>query len=406
MSSVHSYIKIFLFAFVCRLLPKYFLVKLLLFITTIENNGKDKTLLVLNRPFFDLDIEQLRKNKKFNFLTINLIFIGYIQKFYLPKKFQVQTNYQKVQQSDLRHYKFLQGIFEEYLNILGKKFNIVCAVSPHIDYWQPEILRSVCQNKNISFVAICRENPVFDFQKNKVFKYYNKKQFKFQGDLVFVFHQKVKNIFQKAKVFNSSKIIVSGAPRLEAYKKIKKKKLKFIALFDFSIGYFADNAFIMILKYFSKNKNIINKNNLTILIKCKKKENVFFVQNLIRKYDLHSDIFKITYKEKMKNILEQTKFAINYNSLSIADCILSHTPLILLNCKNHSQKNNSKILFKKNYIRKFKRHKKIIKFVKYDKDFEKNFEKISNRLLNLRNTQINFKNTNRDILKEIFSFDE
>lgn len=97
-------------------------------------------------------------------------------------------------------------------------------------FYRPEFeIQKVCKKLKISFISCHKEGISSQEFINWMFKLVKKINIKFYGSKVLVYNQKIKKFLENVKLVNSSKIIVTGCPRVDEqfkYRLIRSKNKK------------------------------------------------------------------------------------------------------------------------------------------------------------------------------------
>ena len=307
----------------------------LIFLTSKKiYNKKKHTILVVSRDLFSKDMNEIYNKKQYNFIVINIQFMGYIQRFFIPKKYQVQTKFQKYIKNNLESWSRSIRLGENLIKLLSKKYKLSLVIDSNFDYWQSEFIRQAI-NKKIPYLVLCRENPVFKFQKKLLVKYFKTNKFKSTANKICVFSESAKDIYAKSNIINQNKIIVTGSPRLDAYRRLKMNNKKYITLISFlDKNYFSSKTFkdilIMLLNY----EISFKKKNLNIFIKCKNREDAENVNLILKNYNLSFSNINVDYKTDLPSILSKSVVAITFNSFSFVECVLAKIKILIPNWDN------------------------------------------------------------------------
>lgn len=325
-----------------------------------------QTFLCIGRDRFNDDIGVLLENKKrkFNYFILSNGFTRF-QQAHVPKKFQEQTFYQsEITSSDISG--LIHYADQTILPLL--KYNLVGVISANFDYWQDHSFKIICKKYGLKFNVLSRENPVIPSVIDFVSSRYKRYNYKFQGNKIMVAGEVSKAVLIKSQISTSNSIISTGLPRFDKYLLSLNKmdtfnEKKLIVLFSFRQGYLFDNHFDNVLNDFVDLSVRYKKYNF--VIKAKDFQDFVIIKKQLKK--LKSKNINVTFTREIIKILSNALVAINFNSLSVIDCLLCKIPVIIINPIKCDQK---KLMFTE------KEDSNILYFISKDKNLETVFKEI------------------------------
>jgi hypothetical protein len=300
-------------------------------------HGDKPFILTCDKTHFSKDIDQLVLQTDLNIVRLNNGFFCFFQEVFVPADVMRQTFYQNEEYQ--KRYKREWIILEKFADLfilnleknLGQKIGIIIAA--HVDYGHVDSLRLVAARRNIKFTCLVRENFILEREKIDVRDYYFNHKFKFQGDRIFVFSEATKNILAEAQVFETSKIIVTGAPRFDIWRDFKKtttlgsqKINQTITLVSFSHpDYLAPEAFAILVKEFEKMARLVPQINF--LIKAKDRGDYFRITEDLKITETSN--LKISFTSDIKELLKSSNIVIGFNSLLLVEAIMAQCHVVI-----------------------------------------------------------------------------
>ena len=257
--------------------------------------------------------------------------------------------------------KFLddqERIDEFFFNILDysiKKLKIKIIFSAAAYYIQDAIYFSFFKKKKIKIVIIQRENLIFQKMQNHLIKNYFKNYQPTKADLILTQNESTKKVMKGINFYKESKIVVSGALRMDNFvKKIKnrklidkKKKKKIIVFFSFTknsgINIKKNNSVISandnkgLVKFFYNTHNLIidyfsKKSDCNLVIKHKFGDH--FLDEIRDNWKKYSgkELPKnctLTSKANVHNLILNADMVIGFNSTTLFESGLRKIPIII-----------------------------------------------------------------------------
>ena len=312
--------------------------------------------LAVDRPRFNLDATQLKKNKNIRLIVVSRKIFYFIGKVFIKKDFQLQSSYHFRKKEDIalwnktigmihsdvhekildfeakilqlnldkkNLYSYYEYLYKKYL----EKFNISHLLLSNVDYWEVQEFSKVLKKNGTRINILYRESIASPKQTNYLKNYYSSDCFKnLSVDKIFVFGEKAKNIFKATLFVNNENVHSVGAPRIDYYKNIKNLPIKnMVTLFDFSLPSYKlqNTAFETILILYKLSKKYPN---IKFLVKTKtqKETNKIISKNLVK----NSSNFQVSNNVKMKKIMENSKIIIGTNTTAVLETLFLKTHIM------------------------------------------------------------------------------
>ena len=312
--------------------------------------------LAVDRPRFNLDATQLKKNKNIRLIVVSRKIFYFIGKVFIKKDFQLQSSYHFRKKEDIalwnktigmihsdvhekildfeakilqlnldkkNLYSYYEYLYKKYL----EKFNISHLLLSNVDYWEVQEFSKVLKKNGTRINILYRESIASPKQTNYLKNYYSSDCFKnLSVDKIFVFGEKAKNIFKDTLFVNNENVHSVGAPRIDYYKNIKNLPIKnMVTLFDFSLPSYKlqNTAFETILILYKLSKKYPN---IKFLVKTKtqKETNKIISKNLVK----NSSNFQVSNNVKMKKIMENSKIIIGTNTTAVLETLFLKTHIM------------------------------------------------------------------------------
>ncbi len=360
------------FIFFYLILSYYFFINI--FQITLKK-GKP-IVLAVDRPRFNLDAIQLKKNKNIRLIVVSRKIFYFIGKVFIEKDFQLQSSYHFRKKEDIvlwnntigmihsdvhekildfeakilqlnsdkkNLYSYYEYLYKKYL----ERFNISHLLLSNVDYWEVQEFSKVLKKNGSRINVLYRESIASPKQTNYLKNYYSSDCFNnLTVDKIFVFGEKAKTIFKDTIFITNENVHSVGAPRIDYYKNIKNLPIKnMVTLFDFSLPSYKlqNTAFETILIIYKLSKKYPS---IKFLVKTKtqKETNKIISKNLVK----ISSNFQVSNNVKMKKIMENSKIIIGTNTTAVLETLFLDTHIMFpsWNVENNDMENlivNNKI---------------------------------------------------------------
>lgn len=356
----------------------YRLLSYLLFFSIEKGNWlKDRpSILCIKRDLFDKDITEMRRRSgKVNWLIVGTPQLAYIQSSWMPKELRCQTVFQKY---FLKNYK---GIWDKcelfakrFLELAIQRLNVKAVLSANIDYWQDEGMRRACEAIDIPFLVLSKENCIIPMAIENMIEYYKKANFKFTGDGIAVFSSKMRDVLIKSGVCKLNSVVVTGAPRLDAWRNISHDVPRdTIVLLPYGKDYLlaSDDNFYNALTVFLSAAKSNYDSGLHFIIKCKNIRQKEGLSRKLTKGDLKN--VNLVVDKPLFDLFPRSLLVIGYNSLALAEALLSDAEIAVPQWGEIGKDNNSQ-----QFNPKDEDCSGVINFIESTNDLERLFERIIN----------------------------
>lgn len=284
------------------------------------------TVFCLSRPHFSIDVEQLRALDHVNWVSISLIQLGEIQRAWATSEMQQQTFFQKT--CDVPAYavrwkkmvSFAHAVLQQVAED-GSLRGILCA---NIDYWQSEAFRVAARERGIPFLVLSRENLLTKYDDKLVLERYS--GFRFTGDACAVFGSWMRDTLLRAGCIREDQIVVTGAPRLDVWKKVARRETArdCVVLLSFADpNYYAPQAFRACLERFVSAAARNQRPELKFVVKAKNKEDRLSVLQMCGDRALPKSL-TVTENMQLEELLPRARLVIGFNTMALFDALFTY----------------------------------------------------------------------------------
>lgn len=293
-----------------------------------------KNILCLYRESFIKDIKALRRYGDFNYIVVTAGFTRF-QKAWLPEKLVEQTFYQ----SNIDKYPVAteksQRYAETLFRLIDRKYNVHGLLTGNFDYWQDHYFKIIAKNNKIPFLVLSREHPIVPKVCEIVKARYVDAKYRFLGDAIAVAGRSTFDVIKQSDtICSEEKIRITGLPRYDDWKAIVKDKplceRQYITLLTFTSGYFADDTFKEVLKFFFDLSGEFVGNGVQFVVKTKDRFDTQKVKKILRNVKNSGRVI-VTDKYNLFELLPNSKLIIGYNSLSLVEGLMSGARIAIPN---------------------------------------------------------------------------
>jgi hypothetical protein len=283
--------------------------------------------LAVNRELLSKDTEQIARRTGINFIPWRSGHLGRLIAPWTPKVCQIQTACIMDEQHRnhpcwIKGQELLAGLFET----LQKNGSVPAAISANIDYWQEEPLRRFCGKSGIKHLVLDRENHCVEEYRANFRREYARTGFTFNGHAA-VFSEHMKQLLIESNACSAGQITVTGAPRMDVWldqRPVQPKDtvtcLSFRTclipeMFDDAINIFIDAA--------RRNPD------LQFVVKCKEGRGDYgLMQEKFKACNAPANL-RPEQHINMRDLLDRSKVIVGFNTLSLAEALLTDTALII-----------------------------------------------------------------------------
>ncbi len=289
----------------------------------------DKTnVLALSRELLAKDIEQVAARTDINFILWRSGHLGRLMEAWTPKVCQTQTNCVP-EEKYLNHPCWSNGVtlLKELTAVLETKAPVRVAVTANVDYWQEEPLRRFCSETGVKHLVLDRENHMVKEYRDLMRREHASAPFyQFDGHAA-VFSERMKNLLIETTGCKPEQVTVTGAPRMDVWlderPAVKKNTVTFLSFHTSTIEGMFDDAVDIYMEAARRHPE------LQFVIKCKEGRGDF---GRMKKRFAASQAPSNLRPEQhinMRDLMDQSKVIVGFNTLSLAEALLTDAPLIV-----------------------------------------------------------------------------
>jgi hypothetical protein len=292
-----------------------------------------RTVLCLDRALFRKDVAEMRKRTKFNFASVSAARVKRYQEPWIPEAFRKQTYFTHYLEHELIWAKAnLLRFASSFLNAVALTHKIDAVMAGNTDYWQDDALKLACRRAGIPFVALCRENYVWDRDAMIVRDRFKASHFRYEGTAVAVASDVTRRSMVDSGAFDPVAVFVTGAPRFDPW--VDEIVLRpaeerdAITLLSFADPiYLAPDCFRQTLAAFVACARDNQDAPLRFVIKVKKPNEVDPIYDLCP--EIRESRIEITATEPLTDLFCRSRVIIGYNSLAVLEGLLSGTQVVV-----------------------------------------------------------------------------
>lgn len=283
--------------------------------------------LAVNRELLSKDIEQIALRTGINFIPWRSGHLGRLIAGWTPEICKIQTACLPDEQHRNhpcwnKGQELLTGLFET----LQKRGLVPAAVSANIDYWQEEPLRRFCGSSGIKHLVLDRENHCVEEYRANFRREYERTGFTFNGHVA-VFSEHMKQLLIEANACRSEQITVTGAPRMDVWldkrPAIRKDTITLLSFRTCLIPEMFDDAINVFVETARRNPD------LQFVVKCKEGRGDYgLMQEKFAACKAPANL-RPEQHINMRDLLERSKVIVGFNTLSLAEALLTDAALII-----------------------------------------------------------------------------
>lgn len=287
------------------------------------------TVLCMSRPHFSIDVEQLRALDHVNWVSINLILLGEIQRAWAAPAMQEQTFFQKTR--DVEQYaarwERLARFARAFLRRVEQRFPLNGILCANIDYWQSEAFRIAGRERKLPYLVLSRENLLTDYDDRLVMERYT--GFRFTGDACAVFGRWIGETLIRAGCIRRDQVVVTGAPRLDVWSRAAGRDVArdTIVLLSFADpNYYAPQAFRETLRHFVAAAARNRQPGLKFVVKAKNREDRLTVLGMCGDVRLPENLV-VTEQVSLLDLLPRARIIVGFNTMALFDALFTHATI-------------------------------------------------------------------------------
>lgn len=284
--------------------------------------------LAVSRELLSKDIEQVEARTDINFIPWRSGHLGRMMEVWTPKVCQIQTNCVP-DESYMDHPCWSNGVtlLKELVSVLEEKAPVPVAMTANVDYWQEEPLRRFCTETGVKHLVLDRENHmVKDYRDLMRSEHENARHFKFEGYAA-VFSERMKNLLVETTGCASEQVTVTGAPRMDVWldkrPAVEKDTVTLLSFHTCLIEGMFDDAVDVYIEAARKHPN------LKFVIKCKEGRGDY--GRMEKRFVEAGAPINLRPEQhiNMRDLMDRSKVIVGFNTLSLAEALLTDTPLII-----------------------------------------------------------------------------
>lgn len=286
-------------------------------------------ILCLNRAGLKADLQQLRQSDMLSYAEVSAAALRRMQERWVPPSQRIQTYFNGIFRSEPNIRAPLLDFARAFLRAACKEAPLSAVLAANVDYWQDEAIKLACDELNLPFLVLSRENYVTEMSAEVTRNRFIDSKFIYSGSAVAVGSLLTRNMLLSTGGFDSTDILATGWPRYDSWvnKPLRPRtSRRLITLFSYnSPVYMAPNNFKSVLETFV-NCAKASKSDVEFVLKLKKKA------DLAEHYQLYPELknapVRINYDQGAGAILEESRLIIGYNTSPmleglLADCAIA-----------------------------------------------------------------------------------
>ena len=287
-----------------------------------------RTVLCLTRPHFSLDVEQLRKLDNLNWIGLNLIMLGEMQRAWAQPSMQQQTFYQATLQDPAcaDAWRQMNAFALGVLRRIHRRYALNGLLCANIDYWQAEAFRHASDQLGLPFLVLSRENLLTRYDERLILERYS--AFRFEGNAVAVFGAWMGDALLRAGCIRRDQVVVTGAPRLDVWSRSAAAAAApdCIVLISFADpNYYAPESFRITLERFVAAAVRNADSRVRFVIKAKGNEDWHMIMKMCAN-ELPRNVL-LTKDAALDKLLPRARLVVGFNSMALFDALFTHAPL-------------------------------------------------------------------------------
>ncbi|MCE8038921.1 hypothetical protein [Halomonas sp. MCCC 1A11062] len=298
------------------------------FLSKMVLKGIDKekpVVLCVGRSLFKKDYKQFSQDKTFAWIWVDTYMLKLALDDIVPSEYQHQTQYIDSLELHKEEWRSAINLMSKFLEKIKKRVAVNSVLTANIDYWQDYALKKAAQDQSVKVVVLSKEFPI----NKKVSEEYRRKYYKFEhlADYICCFGSRLQDIFIDSGLGNKNNIVVTGAPRLDAWRSAQYiQSGNIVTLLSFREGYGGDSE---IFFYDVMERTIkaleIKSEKYVLYIKAKNKID----EKLIKEEVGESKNVIVTSSVELTDLLPRSKIIIGFNSLSLVEALLTESVILV-----------------------------------------------------------------------------
>lgn len=291
------------------------------------------TILVIRNPLFDKDIAEIDREQRFNWIYLRRL-TKILENLNLPQELRSQRHYHAYL-SDPKYRRYWRASERFGMGLLlTLRFTgtIEAVVSSHVDYWQDEGIRRACNRLGIPFLALCHENYNVPKTYRTRSEEFQQLGFRFDGTAVATFSKHMRDMFVRAQICSPDRIIITGAPRLDSWRRVTNKpgrRIVLLAFFNPLKYYVSGDYFLSMLDALCA--LVEETPDWELVVKCKGVRDGSAIAERVG----HRSRVSVTTDAPLADALSTASVVVGGNSFSVVEALLSDAALFFAdpNCE-------------------------------------------------------------------------
>ncbi|MDQ7248815.1 hypothetical protein [Dongia sedimenti] len=291
------------------------------------------TVLCLARATFNKDVAEMRRRTDLNLAELDTTAVKAVQERWIPPEWRVQTYFTGLVGNELAAFRpYLLKFGRALLRAAGKTHPIDAMMAANIDYWQDEALRLAGQEMNVPFITLCRENYTIPTDQQTIWTRYHMAKFRYSGTAAGVYSEATKKVWDEVGCFAPNTVFVTGAPRFDRWRDIEALPVEqrdCLTLISFASPlYYAPTAYRETAQAIGEACQDV-KAKTRIILKIKKQNEI--EENRDASPKLVEVGAEFIADWPLFDLLPRSRAVIGYNSMAVAEGLLTDLPVIIPN---------------------------------------------------------------------------
>ncbi|QYO77774.1 hypothetical protein [Devosia salina] len=299
--------------------------------------GKKTAVLVLDRLYFEKDVDVLRRYGRMHYVTLHTHVLSVTQEAWLPEAAQIQVDYVLAEGPAAEAaWETCEDYAQKILDIARQRFGVKAVLASNVDYWQHEGFRRACAASDIPFLVLNQELQTVPAVYQLSLDMYARTTFRFNGTACAVFGQATADMLVESQVCAPHQVALTGAPRLDPWLMetldagVEQDSVVLLA-FD-GEQYFAPNCYIEALLAFAEAS--LRHPNLRFVLKAKDAEDA---ARSLAHLEGKDHRLVITHVEPLTALFPRSRLIIGYISIAVIEALLSR-PVVAVPYWNDARK--------------------------------------------------------------------
>lgn len=282
-----------------------------------------QSVLVLDRLYFEKDVDILRAKGTLNYVTLHTHILSVTQEAWLSPEAQVQVDY--VLATDDPGWAACEAYARAIIKAAQARFGIRAVLASNVDYWQHEGFRRACAAINMPFLVLNQELQTVPSVYRASLEMYARTAFRFTGTACAVFGKATADMLIESTACRADQVAITGAPRLDPWLdgSIGEAQQDTITLLAFDGDqYFAPGCYLDTLFAFADASN--HAPHLRFVLKAKDAEDEARAHEHLKG---RAHRLAITHQEPLTALFPRSRLVIGYLSIAVMEALFSHAAI-------------------------------------------------------------------------------